>query len=186
MQQEHHMGRLGTTAFLIVIGAMPALADDWPTRKAGLWDMRVTSSMGNQLDGLVLRHCIDASIASIDRLIPLYAGSLADPACPKPDVHRSGNSITVDAICNFGGKDQTRHDVVSGSLDTAYTQTVTWQGDGQPGGSVTYMYVFKWLGPCPADWKPGNIAIRCDNGASLSRCSVRAPAHQQPLPADRR
>jgi hypothetical protein len=177
------MGRFGTAALLILAGATPAPAEDWPTRKAGLWEMRVTSSMGNPLDGLLVRQCIDASTASIDRLIPLYAGSSPDSACPKPDVHRSGNTITVDAICDFGGKHETRRDVIAGSLDTAYTQTVTWQGDAQPGGSMTYMYEVKRLGPCPADWKPGDMAIRCENGAPLSRCSVRAPARR---PAARR
>ena len=81
------------------------------------------------------------------------------PECSKRDVQKSGDTMSIGAICTTAGKTVTSHAVVTGSFDSAYTMTVTTQSDGIPSGSRTMTVTAKWLGPCAADQKPDDMIM---------------------------
>jgi len=145
------MRLIGVTSILVLIGALPAPADELPSRKPGLWEVEM--SIGSRA-AQTMRQCIDAAT---DRMMQSGAGPGA--TCSKRDVQRSGNSITIDSACTIGGKATTTHSVITGSFDSAYTMTVTPQGDSAPGGKTTITMAAKWLGPCAADQKPGDMIM---------------------------
>jgi hypothetical protein len=76
-------------------------------------------------------------------------------------VRRSGATVTIDATCTFMGKTATTHTDIAGSFDSAYTMTVTTKSDALPGGATTMTMTMtgKWLGPCAAGQKPGDMVM---------------------------
>jgi len=153
---------IGATSILVLICAMPALADEMPSRKPGLWEVKM--SVDNQnAPGQVTQQCIDATT---DQMMQSSAGPAAQGACSKRDVQRSADSITIDSTCTVGSKTITAHSVITGSFDSAYTMTVTSQGEGLPGGKMTMTMSAKWLGQCTADLKPGDMIM--GNGRKIN------------------
>jgi hypothetical protein len=81
-------------------------------------------------------------------------------------VQKSAASTTIDSTCTLGGKTLTSHAVVIGSFDSAYTMTVTSQTEGSLGVSRTVTMAAKWIGPCAADQKPGDMIMA--NGTKIN------------------
>ena len=158
------------TMTVAVLSAMPpAAALDLPTRKAGLWELRMEFA-GRNLPAQVMRQCTDAAT---DKMMNLNFGGSNEKACSKNDVSMSGGAITVDSVCKFGDATTTSHAVVSGSFDSAYKVDVTSTrtgGRALPGvapGAATHMTIAgKWLGPCAAGQKPGDVIMA--NGMKMN------------------
>lgn len=152
----------------IVLTAAPALALDLPTRKAGLWEIKMTFE-GRNLPPNVMKQCTDAST---DKLMNANFGSV-EQSCSKHDVTKSGSGFTIDAVCKFGEATTTTHSVVSGSFDSAYKiETSSTRSGGQPmpgvaPGAATRMTIdAKWLGACAAGQKPGDVMM--SNGMTMN------------------
>jgi hypothetical protein len=156
------MRLVGVTSFFVLICAIPVSAAELPARKPGLWQVK-TSIEGNTVPARVIQQCIDAAT---DQMMQSSAGPFAPEACPKRDVQRSENLITIESICTVGGKAATAHSVVTGSFDSAYTMTVTSQSEVIPDGKMTMTIEAKWLGPCSMDQKPGDIVM--GNGVKVN------------------
>jgi hypothetical protein len=154
--------RLIGAVSVVLIGAMPALAAEMPARKAGLWEVKMSVDNRNGA-GQTIQQCIDAAT---DQLMQSNAGPFAQQACAKRDVQRSGSTVTIDSTCTVAGKTATSHAVVNGSFDSAYTMTVTSQSEGMPGGGMTMKMDAKWLGPCAAGQKPGDMIM--GNGMKIN------------------
>src|SRR5712671_1250684 len=136
MQEEDRMGRFGATAVLILAGALPAVAAELPTRKAGLWEVKMSFENRNGA-GQAIAQCIDAA---------------------------------------------TSHAVITGSFDSAYTMTVTSESDALPGGKMTMTIAAKWLGPCTADQKPGDMIMGNGFKMNILEMQKRGLSQGVPLP----
>jgi hypothetical protein len=147
--------RFGATSILVLFCAMPALADELPSRKPGLWEVK-TSLENRNGPPLVIQQCIDAAT---DRMMVSIAGPYSQEACSKRNVQNSATAVTIDSICTVGGKTATAHAAVTGSFDSTYTMVVTSQSEGPSDDKVTMTMVAKWLGPCTADQKPGDMIM---------------------------
>jgi hypothetical protein len=156
------MRLIGGISVLVLIGAMPALAAEMPTRKSGLWEVKMNVE-GRNTPGQTIQQCIDAAT---DQMMQSSAGPFAQQACSKRDVTRSATGVTIDSTCTVGGKTATSHSVVTGNFDSAYTMTVTSQSDAIPGGKMNMTMAAKWLGPCAADQKPGDMIM--GNGMKIN------------------
>jgi hypothetical protein len=156
------MRLIGTTAILVLIYATPALAAELPSRKPGLWEVK-TSIDNHDTAALVVRQCIDATT---DQMMQSSAGPFDLAACPKRDVQRSANSMTIVSTCTVGGKKAEAQSIVTGNFDSAYTMTVTAQSEDLPGGTMIMKMAAKWLGPCAADQKPGDTIM--GNGVKIN------------------
>jgi hypothetical protein len=155
--------RLVTAISIVgVIGVMPALAAELPSRKPGLWEMKMEFANRNT-PGQTMKQCIDAST---DQMMQSSAGPAGQSTCSKRDVQRSADKITIDSVCTVGGKTTTSHAEVTGSFDSAYTMTVTSDSATAPGGKSTMTMAAKWLGPCTGDQKPGDMIM--GNGMKIN------------------
>jgi len=172
------MRRFAAAAALLLTGALPVWADDVPSRKPGLWAVR-TSFENRGGARTTVQQCIDAAT---DQMMMSSAGPLAQSACPKRDVQRSGDTTTIDSTCTLAGKTATAHAVITGRLDTTYTMTVTAEGEALPGGKDAMTVTAKWLGPCTADQKPGDMIM--GNGIKLNILEMQkaGPSQGVPLP----
>jgi len=148
---------------LIALFAIPASAAEMPARKAGLWEIKA-----NNANGMAFQQCVDAAT---DQMLQAKVGTAPNAQCAKRDVVQSGSTVTIDSTCTAAGKTMTSHAVVAGSFDSAYTLTVTSQGDAIPGGSMTMTMTAKWLGPCAADQKPGDMIM--PNGMKINILDIQ-------------
>jgi hypothetical protein len=165
------MTRCAIVTLLVALFAIPAAAAEMPARKAGLWEIQ----MSGAANGMAIRQCIDAAT---DQMMQSRAGQAGPPnvaqQCSKRDVQKSGDSITIDSVCTAAGKTMTSHAVVTGSFDSAYTMTVTTQSAAMPGGGMTVTMTAKWLGPCAADQKPGDMIM--PNGMKINILDIQKRA----------
>ena len=84
---------LPSLAFALICAA-PAAAEDLPARKPGLWELKMAFEGGN-LPAQTAEHCIDAET---DKLMSATGGSVVQEMCSKPDIQKTGDTITVDAV----------------------------------------------------------------------------------------
>jgi Protein of unknown function (DUF3617) len=157
------MSRSGAVLFVLIAFAMPTVAAEMPSRKAGLWE--ITTDAGSH--GIKIQQCIDAAT---DQAMQTHAGTAPQRDCSKHDVQKSGNTTTIDAVCTVAGKTRTSHVVITGSFDSEYTLTVTGQTEGQPARPPVTMGA-KWLGPCGADRRPGDTIM--PNGMKMNIQSMQ-------------
>lgn len=165
-------------AGMIAAAPTPAGADDVPARKAGLWEVRTV--IGNRSGaGLTVRQCVDGET---DAMMLSMTGPFADTACPSREVRRSGDTVTVEAACTAMNKAGTARAVITGSFERAYEMTVTAQGAGMPGGTITMTMTGTWLGACTDGQKPGDVVM--PGGVRLNIRDMRklSPSIGIPLP----
>jgi hypothetical protein len=169
------MKTIATVAVLVAAASVPALAADTISRKAGQWEVR-TSIEGSQAQVRVVRQCIDAAT---DRMLQSLAGPFDPKACEQRNVQVSAQTTTIDFACTVAGKPATAHAVASGDFGAAYTMTVTAESPALPGGRMVMSMDAKWLGPCAADQKPGDVVL--GNGAKVNILDMQtqAPPQQQ-------
>jgi len=147
---------------LLLAYAVPAFSSELPSRKPGLWEVKTSIEKVNP-PTRVIRQCIDAAT---DQMLQSIAGPFDPASCPERNVQSSANSTTIDFKCTVGGKPATARSLITGSLDSAYTMTVTAQSDRSAGGGMTMTMEGKWLGACAADQKPGDIVL--GNGVKIN------------------
>jgi len=156
------MRLIGVTVFLVLILAAMAEAAQLPSRKPGLWEVKM-SIVGRNAPPQVIEQCIDAAT---DQMMQSSAGPYSAAVCPDRDVKRSADTITIDSKCSLGGKAATAHAVITGSFDGAYTMTVTSQSEAVPGSNLTMTIDGRWLGSCAPDQRPGDMIF--SNGRKLN------------------
>jgi hypothetical protein len=165
------------TLLLALIYGTSALAAELPSRKPGLWEVKM-SIEGRNAPPQVIRQCIDAAT---DQMMQSSAGPYSAAVCPKRDVQRSADSITIDSICTIDNKPAVAHAIVTGSFDSAYTMTVTSQAEGIPGNKMVMTLEGKWLGPCTADQKPGDMIFSNGRTINILEMQKRSPSPNAPL-----
>lgn len=153
----------------LLLSGSPAFALDLPTRKAGLWELKM-EFQGRNLPAQLMQQCTDANS---DKLMTLNFGGAAERNCQKRDVQNNGGTITVDSVCQFGEMTTTSHAVVTGDFNSAYTVQINSTRKGGPqtpglaaNGESHMKIAAKWLGPCAAGQKPGDVMM--GNGMKMN------------------
>lgn len=141
-----------TALLALVLAAPPALAQELPARKPGLWGMKIST-------GASFMHCIDAAT---DKALNDIRAIMHGEQCAKRQMQRDGDMITIDLVCDVHGFAATTQAVIAGDFESAYTVNVTSVkdlGPVLPGRAlrVTKTMEARWLGPCAADQKPGDV-----------------------------
>lgn len=153
-----HAAFLSCAAFGLLFAARAA-ADEAPSRKPGLWEIKTTIEGHGR--AITVKQCIDAAT---DVMLQSSTGPLAAQACSGREVKKSDGGMTIESQCTFNGKPASARAVVSGSFDSAYTMTVTADGKDLPATRMTMEG--KWLGTCTADQKPGDVVM--SNGVTVN------------------
>ena len=172
-------------ALVIVVCASPVFALDMPPRKAGLWELTMKFE-GRNIPGQTMKHCIDAAT---DKLMSANAGAAPQQNCDKQDVTHSGGVTIVDSICHIGGAATTSHAEITGDFNSAYTMQVTTKRQGaptpgMPASGETHMTIAaKWLGPCSAGQRPGDIIM--SNGMKMNVLDLRGAGGMPRVPPRR-
>jgi uncharacterized protein DUF3617 len=140
---------------LALTSATYASADEFPARRAGLWEVTI-SSPGSQAAANSAKICIDEATESA---LMSLAGATSKKLCSRLDIHFDGAEGMIDSVCKFGTSTQTSHSRIVFNGDSAYHVETTAHYDpplyGKTEGSM--IDDAKWTGPCPDDMKPGDM-----------------------------
>jgi hypothetical protein len=143
---------------LLLAAAAPVLAEEveMPNRKAGLWEMKMVSEA---MPGMTMQHCTDETT---DKQMRNAASPIAKDMCSKNEIQKTATGFVTDSVCEIGGMKMNSHAEITGDFNSAYTVKSTSQQQGGPIGGprqTTMTLDAKWLGPCAADQKPGDIVM---------------------------
>lgn len=128
-----------------------------PKRKPGLWTQSMTADGTTQ----VTKLCLDA--AAEDKLA-MVGGSISKDICSESSMTpKIGGGWTYSSVCKVGDGTTTSTGTITGDFNSAYkmeAKSVTVGSSmAQANGPHEMMVEAKWEGPCPADYKPGDMAL---------------------------
>jgi hypothetical protein len=149
-------------AMLATIFGGVAQADDYPSRKPGLWVVKV------EAEGTVehsMQMCIDAAT---DPLFHSVGTDLRTKHCQQNDVKVSGSTVTSDSVCKVPGTTITTTAITNFAGDSAYHSDIKTHFDPALLGKsdTTVTQDASWTGPCPDNLKPGDLVL--GNGIKIN------------------
>jgi Protein of unknown function (DUF3617) len=142
----------------LVLGMAPALAVELPTRKAGLWELKMLRT-GSPAPEMTMQHCTDETT---DKKMTTQLSPMAKQNCSKNDTQKTATGYVTDSVCSFNGTTMTSHSEITGDFNSGYSVKVTSHNEGAPAGAprdTDMTLQAKWLGACAADQRPGDIVM---------------------------
>ncbi len=134
-----------------------ARADELPTRKAGLWEMKV-GKIGSVVPEMTMQHCTDETT---DKDMINSVSPLAKQICSKQEVQKTASGYVTDAVCTVAGVSMTSHSEITGDFNAAYSVTTQSHLDKGPESlrNTTTKIEARYLGDCKPNQKPGDIVM---------------------------
>jgi hypothetical protein len=129
-----------------------------PSRKAGLWEQTVNTENMHQ----TVSMCLDAAF---DQKMKIWGGQAGKSGCAEQKIsQRLGGGWTFHAVCAMGESGTVTSDgQVTGDFGSHYRADVTSTTAGSPMAQANGVHKIvveaNWKGPCPADMKPGDMAL---------------------------
>ena len=134
-------------------GVAGAAAADAPQRKSGLWEMKMTG--GHMPGAMAMQQCVDQKSDDISKMQEPKSN------CTKNVVRREGDKIVGESVCKMEGTTVTTRTVFSGNFESAYKADIKSTYDPPMHGMRESASTIeaKWLGPCRAGQKAGDIVM---------------------------
>jgi len=148
--------RLALIGIVLCAAAASASAAsfDPPKRKSGLWEMKISNSQ--MPAGQVMQQCVDQKTDDLIR-----SQTRQELSCSKNEMHREGDKIISDSVCQAEGSTVTSHAVFSGRFDSNYKGNIKTTYNPPMHGMRESSSVIeaRWLGACLAGQKPGDVIM---------------------------
>jgi Protein of unknown function (DUF3617) len=134
-------------------GVAAAASSDAPQRKSGLWEMKMSG--GHMPGGMTMQQCVDQKSDDISKM------QQAKSNCTKNVVRREGDKIVAESVCKMEGTTATTRTVFTGNFDSAFKADIRSTYDPPMHGmrESSSMMEAKWLGPCLAGQKAGDMVM---------------------------
>lgn len=134
-------------------GVAAAASSDTPQRKSGLWEMKMSG--GHMPGGMTMQQCVDQKSDDISKM------QQAKSNCTKNVVRREGDKIVAESVCKMEGTTATTRTVFTGNFDSAFKADIrsTYDPPMQGMRESSSMMEAKWLGPCLAGQKAGDMVM---------------------------
>src|ERR1700748_2089098 len=144
--------RIAAGVLLAALPALAAAAVELPTRKAGLWELKMLRA-GSPRPEITMQHCTDETT---DKQMTTQLSPMAKQNCTRNDTQKTATGYVTDSVCSFGGTTMTSHSEVTGDFNSASHNAAAPAGAPRDANMTLEA---KWLGACPADQKPGDIVM---------------------------
>jgi hypothetical protein len=141
---------------LALLPALGARADELPTRKAGLWELKLLRP-GTAMPETTMQHCTDESIDKV-----MNSPAAVKQTCSKNDIHKTAAGYVTDSVCSIGAMSVATHSETTGDFNSAYTVKITSHTEGGPSGAPrdsASAVDAKWLGACLPNQRAGDIVM---------------------------
>jgi hypothetical protein len=147
------------------IASSSAFAIDYPARKPGLWEIQSGDGTGAKGAGHTIQQCIDAAS---DKALRDMGQGMGKDMCSKQELRLEGGKLVMDSVCRIGATTATSHAVMSGDFSTTYRMESrsTYSPPLMGRTEGTSLMEAKWIGPCKADQKPGDMVM--SNGMKMN------------------
>jgi hypothetical protein len=159
--------RLFVAAF-VVFGMAAASAQSFPKMKSGMWESVTKTDQpgGRPIPPSLM--CIDESV--IEQMMKLGQG-MAQGMCSKNESSISGNKVIGNVECKIANSTIRSTSVTTFNGDTSYRTETKSTYDPPLFGSKEASTVVeaKYVGPCKAGMKPGDIS---SNGVTMNVLSA--------------
>jgi len=155
----------------------PALGQDMPKRKPGLWQQTVTMS-GPGMPPQTMSMCTDEKT---DSLISEQAG--ANKNCSQQSVRRQGSAYVVDAVCKDGSTTVRTQGTFTGDFTARYSGDLRTTFDPPMHGmkEMNQKIDARWVGPCKPGQKPGDVAMEGRGGMNMHELMKSDPQKMQEM-----
>jgi hypothetical protein len=145
-------------AALALGAANAASAVELPTRKPGLWELKMVRA-GSPTPEIMMQQCTDETT---DKAMSANFSPMAKQNCSRNETQQTATGYVTDSVCSISGTTMTSHAEITGDFNSAYAMQVTSHNEkpmvGVPGDSTVTLQA-KWLGACAADQRPGDIVM---------------------------
>ncbi len=161
--------RLAVVAVSLTALAIPASAQiAAPKRKAGYWEQTMTMQSPRPMT-MVSHFCTDPTVeAKVSALG--QAGPGQD--CDAPKITRGVGSMSFDSTCRIGGRVTHTKGTATGDFQSNYRLDMV----SDAGGAQSKMQIAsKWVGPCPAGKKPGDMVMPGGMTVNIVTMTGKAP-----------
>lgn len=157
--QDIRTRRLAMTCVLSLAASMASAAGfDFPSRKPGLWELKLVPETAGAAPQITMQLCLDAAS---DHDIMAAGLSLSTNSCSVTRSQSAG-AIQFDATCDIGGRHTVSHSTITGDFQSSYTLKVVSDSEGGspvlPRHSVMTQEA-KWLGACTPGLVPGDMVM---------------------------
>ena len=147
-----------------------AAPSDIPSRKAGLWEIKM--QMPEMPQGMTSQHCVDSNTDNL-----LQQQGQAKQECSKNSVRKEGDKTIVESVCKIEGSTATTKAVFSGDFSRQYRGEISTTFAPPLHGMKSSKQTLesKWLGPCKAGQKPGDVMIPGMGSMNLNEMMKNMP-----------
>lgn len=147
----------GATAAAPAVANAPAAPMTPPERKAGLWEQKMSTAGMTQ----VSRICFSDEV---NEKMTLWGQQGDDDMCSSKSVTPTAGGWKFSSTCNMGsGGTIVSSGEAKGDFGTHYTVDIKSSTTGaaapQMNGEHAMTLEATWKGPCPADFKPGDMEL---------------------------
>ena len=149
-------GLAGGAALAIAAAAL-AQSMTVPARKPGFWEQTMTMETGRGMT-MKSQFCTDASV---EKKMSVLGQNMAGSSCSQANMRKTPGGFAFDSTCNIAGRTTTSSGVLTGDFQSGYRiDTVSKSSPPIAGAGETKMHIeAKWVGPCPAGRKPGDMVM---------------------------
>jgi hypothetical protein len=151
-------------ALALAMATQPALAQDFPKLKPGLWEMERSAERGAQHPNR-MTMCLDDTVQK--EMFDMGAGAMKG-MCSKHEFKMSGNRGTGDFICDFGGSRMHSKSTMQMTGNTGYRTEIhtTYDPPFMGQRETTTVLTARHIGACKAGQRPGDMIL--PNGQTLN------------------
>ena len=141
---------------LLLASPVAAASFDAPKRKSGLWEIKMVSGQAKGMPAM--QQCVDEKT---DDLMKKEMNEAQKTQCSKNDMRKEGDKIVVESVCKMENSTATTRAVFTGRFDSAYKADIksTYEPPLKGMKEASSVIEAKWLGPCKAGQKPGDISM---------------------------
>jgi hypothetical protein len=141
---------------LFAASAAAAASFDAPKRKSGLWELKISS--GQTKGSHAVQQCIDEKT---DDLMKKEMGENQKTQCSKNEMRKEGDKVVAESVCKLENSTAKTRAVFTGSFDSTYKVDIksTYEPPLRGMKEASSVIEAKWLGPCKAGQKPGDIVM---------------------------
>lgn len=161
--------------------ATPSGPMSLPSRKAGLWEQTVSTDKMHQ----TVSMCLDAAF---DQKMKIWGGQASKTGCTDERINAHlGGGWDFHSVCPMGESGTVTSDgSATGDFGSHYTVAVTSTTAGSPMAQANGVHKINieatWKGPCPADMKPGDMAMPGGMKINMGEAMAGGAAAGRPSP----